>query len=241
MFKIYDGREHFYQWDIDRKLIVEDSTISQVHFCNRTDDCSLVCETYVENGETLVNVPNILLQSDWRIRVYAYDGKHTKHEECYEVQFRTKPADYVYTETEIMNFDAILKIVEGLEENMAEEVEKYLKENPPTTDLSDYYTKSEVDAAIETISLTPGPKGDKGDQGPQGIQGIQGVQGEQGIQGPKGDTGADGKDGEPGKDGENGQDGYTPIKGTDYWTEEDKTAIVNDVLAALPAAEGVEV
>ena len=47
--------------------------------------------------------------------------------------------------------------------------------------------------------------------------------------GPKGDT------------GETGKDGYTPIKGTDYWTEEDKTAIVNDVLAVLPAAEGVEV
>ena len=34
--------------------------------------------------------------------------------------------------------------------------------------------------------------------------------------------------------------GYTPVKGTDYWTEEDKTEIVNDVLQALPTAEGVE-
>ena len=30
-----------------------------------------------------------------------------------------------------------------------------------------------------------------------------------------------------------------PAKGTDYWTEEDKAEIVNDVLSALPAAEGV--
>ena len=123
-------------------------------------------------------------------------------------------------------------MLEDLDANMAAAVEEYLKENPPTADLSNYYTKNEVDAAIETISLTPGPKGDKGDQGPQGIQGIQGVQGEQGIPGPKGDTGADG---EPGKDG------YTPVRGTDYWTEEDKTAIVNDVLEALPAAEEVSV
>ena len=33
--------------------------------------------------------------------------------------------------------------------------------------------------------------------------------------------------------------GYTPVKGTDYFTEEDKIALVNAVLAALPMAEGV--
>ena len=36
-----------------------------------------------------------------------------------------------------------------------------------------------------------------------------------------------------------GPAGYTPVKGTDYFTEEDKTEMVNAVLAALPAAEGV--
>lgn len=59
-----------------------------------------------------------------------------------------------------------------------------------------------------------------------------------GATGAKGDAGATGKDGAPGKDGEPGK---TPVRGTDYWTEADKTAIVADVLAALPAAEGVSV
>ena len=36
-----------------------------------------------------------------------------------------------------------------------------------------------------------------------------------------------------------GQDGYTPQKGTDYWTTADKAEIVQDVLDALPAAEEV--
>ena len=40
-------------------------------------------------------------------------------------------------------------------------------------------------------------------------------------------------------DGEPGAPGYTPVKGTDYFTEADKTELVNAVLAALPAAEGV--
>ena len=43
MFKIYDGRDKFYQWDLDRQLIIDDPTVTQVHFCNRTDDSSLVC------------------------------------------------------------------------------------------------------------------------------------------------------------------------------------------------------
>jgi hypothetical protein len=111
MFYIEDGREHFYQWDVDRRLVVEDPTIKEVHFCNRTDNCSLVCEVYFHDndfgGIHVVNVPNILLQTDWKIRVYAYDGKHTKHDECFEVKTRTKPADYVYTETEIKNWEAL--------------------------------------------------------------------------------------------------------------------------------------
>ena len=70
---------------------------------------------------------------------------------------------------------------------------------------------------IATIMGPPGPKGE------QGIQGIQGIQG---VQGPIGPAGAD---------------GHTPVRGTDYWTESDKQEIINSVLAALPAAEGVSV
>lgn len=44
-----------------------------------------------------------------------------------------------------------------------------------------------------------------------------------------------------GDQGKKGADGKTPVKGTDYWTAADKAEIVNDVLAALPAAEEVSV
>ena len=71
-------------------------------------------------------------------------------------------------------------------------------------------------------------KGDKGDQGPQGIQGepftYEDFTEEQ-LAALKG---------EPGEDG---QDGYTPIKGTDYYTEEDKNEIVQLVLDSLPDGE----
>ena len=42
-----------------------------------------------------------------------------------------------------------------------------------------------------------------------------------------------GKDGEPGK---NGADGKTPVRGVDYWTNEDKKEIVNDAAKSIPIA-----
>ena len=39
-------------------------------------------------------------------------------------------------------------------------------------------------------------------------------------------------------DGKNGADGYTPVKGTDYFTDADKSEMVNAVIAALPVYNG---
>lgn len=239
MFKIYDGRDRFYQWDVDRKLIIEDATITQVHFCNRTDECSLVCETYQEDGLTLVNVPNILLQTDWRINVYAYDSNYTKFCETYKVERRSKPADYVYTETEVLNYNTLLERLTGIEENIAGAVEDYLEENPVEVDLTGYATEQFVTAAITEIELTPGPIGDPGPQGEPGYTPQKGI---------------DYFDGAPGKDGEPGKDGYTPVKGVDYFdgepgpagedgkdyvlTEADKDDIAALVVTKLPVYNG---
>lgn len=107
-----------------------------------------------------------------------------------------------------------------------------------------------VEEEILKVELMPGPQGEKGDpgeQGPQGEVGPQGPVGPQGETGPQGEQGIPGQDGAPGKDGTNGQDGapgkdgqdgYTPVKGMDYWTEQDKTEIVNEVIAALPVYNG---
>jgi hypothetical protein len=104
MFTLQDGREHLYQWDLDRYLIVEDNTIDEVHFCNRTSDCSLVVE--VKDG--LAAIPNIILQDARPIRAYAYvDDKYTLVEQQFTVKSRTRPADYIYTETEVKRWEDI--------------------------------------------------------------------------------------------------------------------------------------
>jgi len=120
MFKIYDGRDSFYQWDINQKLIVTDTSVTEVHFCNKTDTCSLVCEVYAEGSLLVVDVPNILLQDSWDIRAYAYcEGWYTKQMAIYKVNARTKPADYVYTETEIKTFGTLEEKITEVEMNMA--------------------------------------------------------------------------------------------------------------------------
>ena len=111
MFRIADGREHFYQWDLNRQIAVEDTAIKELHFCNRTDDCSLVVE--VKDG--VANVPNILLQNDWDVRVYGYTDEYTKIEKRFKVVTRSKPSDYVYTETELKNYDDLANYITNLD------------------------------------------------------------------------------------------------------------------------------
>ena len=48
----------------------------------------------------------------------------------------------------------------------------------------------------------------------------------------------DGVDGSNGSDGQDGEDGHTPEKGVDYFTEQEKAEMVNEVLAAMPTWEG---
>ena len=115
MFRIFDGRDSFFQWDLNRRLIVEDNSINEVHFSNKTDDSSLVCVVRTEDGLRVADVPNILLQTDWSIRAYAYCTDHTIVEEIFKVHSRNKPADYIYTETEIKNYDDLKARVDEIE------------------------------------------------------------------------------------------------------------------------------
>lgn len=121
-------------------------------------------------------------------------------------------------------------------------VNEYLAEHPPAPGEDG---KSAYEIAVEngfsgtetqwmeSLRGEQGPAGPQGEKGDIGEQGQQGATGPEGPQGPKGDTGPQGATGPA------GADGRTPIKGTDYFTAADKEELVNAVLSALPAAEGV--
>ena len=82
-------------------------------------------------------------------------------------------------------------------------------ENKPNIDTSNFATKEE----LQTISLTPGPKGDKGEPGPKGADGERGPQGATGEPGPRGADGLQGPQGLQGIQGERGRDGEPGPRG----------------------------
>lgn len=136
MFYILDGREHFYQWDMDRKLVVEDKTINKVYFCNRTKNCSLSKCVYEVNGTRLVDVPNSILQDSFRLYVYGYDSNYTKYDASFDIKARSKPEDYILTEEEVKAWEDLEQRITDIEENgvsddvVAAAVKDYLVENP---------------------------------------------------------------------------------------------------------------
>lgn len=152
MFKIQDGRKSFTQWDLNRKIIVEDDSITQVHFTNsnRIGENALVCEV-VDN---VVNVPNIILQGYGTIFVYGCDSNYTKYIEAFDIIRREKPDGYIYTETEVLNYNSLLEKINSVEGSIEQVVADYLRENPPQVDLSGYATKEYVDNAIAAINLS---------------------------------------------------------------------------------------
>lgn len=130
-------------------------------------------------------------------------------------------------------------------------------------DLTDYYTKSEVDAAIENIELTPGPQGEKGEKGDPGEKGadgtmtfedltpeqkasLKGDKGDQGEQGPQGIQGEPGEKGEPGDDYVLTDSDKQEIAGmvdvSGFYTKAEIDALLENLPAgeAAPSAEEVE-
>ena len=156
MFKIFNNREHFFQWDLNQKLIVEDKTIKQVHYCNRTGDYSLPVECYELDGLWVAEVPNELLQQAYILRVWAVCGDYTKIEERFKVVAKTKPTDYVYTPTEVKRYEDLEEKIEAAlsDEVISEAVSEYLEENPPqAVDLTNYATKQDVAEAVAAIEV----------------------------------------------------------------------------------------
>lgn len=112
-----------YQWEIGRKLKVIPlcgMSIDSVHISNYGDATALVIKPKQENGEYIVDIPNILLQDDQNIVVYSVNVSEDKTEtirECvFPVHKRAKPSDYIYTETDVFTYKALEERVKKLEE-----------------------------------------------------------------------------------------------------------------------------
>lgn len=113
IFKIYDGRTSFWQWDTNQKLIVLDKTITEVHFSNRDMQHSITKYVYEKDGVRLCNVPDLILQLPRNLVAYAYANGATVKSVKFAVIKRPIPEGYVMDQTE--EIDEIMQRLELLE------------------------------------------------------------------------------------------------------------------------------
>lgn len=125
IFKIYDGRTNFWQWDTHQKLIVLDNSVTEVHFSNRDMSHSITKNVYEKDGIKLCNVPDILLQLPRNLVAYAYADGATKKSVKFAVLKRPIPDGYVMDQTE--EIDEINQRLELLEA-MLKDIEQGIQE-----------------------------------------------------------------------------------------------------------------
>lgn len=93
-----DGRTELWQWDTGRKIVVDDKSVSEVHYSKYSSTQAITRE--VINGKA--EIPNFLLQDTHSVTVYAYSGSiengYTMAEKTFNVVKKPKPANYVETE-----------------------------------------------------------------------------------------------------------------------------------------------
>jgi hypothetical protein len=121
IFKIYDGRTNFWQWDTKQKLIVLDERITEVRFSNRDMEHSKRRPVYTDkDGMRICNVPDLLLQLPKNLVAYACikndDGTCSTVKAVKFAVFRQPiPTDYVCEQDVVIeNILTKLELLESL-------------------------------------------------------------------------------------------------------------------------------
>ena len=138
MITLKNGRDELFQWDIGQRILLTDETLPhEVHFRNTNSTKALV--VLMQGNEA--PIPNILLQEPYPIEVLLYyedlDESYTIKRKTFTVIPRPQPEDYIYTETEVLNYETVLNIAQSVRD----------------------------DADAGEFDGEPGAKGDKGDTG----------------------------------------------------------------------------
>lgn len=116
--EIYDGRKNIWQWDVDCRMILYGVELDEeIHFAFSGDLSALVVLPYTDGENIVCNIPNALLQKSGTLNLYiCHNDSTVEHETIYIIE-RPKPDDYVYTETETLNYrdldERITKLEQG--------------------------------------------------------------------------------------------------------------------------------
>lgn len=209
VIELSNGQLKFWQWDTGQKVKVPEN-VPTVHFKFGAG----AVELPVENS--WVDVPDELLQTGKDILLWTYREDHTLDAARIPVERRPKPADYIYTPTEVKTWESLDARIKALEDGGG--VAGVSSVNGQTGDVTitasgiGAATPNEVTSAVNSAwaeaqkKLEPlfdakQPKGDYITQ--DGLQSATNAalaqakaSGEfDGAQGPKGDPGATGPQG----------------------------------------------
>lgn len=144
------------QWDTGRSVTVTESGANEVHFANPGDTHAVIMEL-VDGG---AKIPDYLFRTGKPLIAYAVQDGITLERKIFPVKKRPRPENYVY-EDDQRNY--IYKLIDDAQAaiNAANQVAQDLlkaKENgefngkdADPVDLSNYYTKEEIDQAAEGL------------------------------------------------------------------------------------------
>lgn len=107
--ELSNGLDHFFQWDKRQKVKIPDG-VPTVHFKWGNDAVSFdVVDGWVEIAPELTQKPG-------NIYLWTYKEDHTMDAARIPVESRPKPADYIYTPTEIKTWESLDERIEALEQ-----------------------------------------------------------------------------------------------------------------------------
>jgi hypothetical protein len=168
-----------------------------------------------------------------------FTGRFTEHNEEFEAKFQNTQVVSVPTETSVLY----------TEQDLSDEEKAQARENIGAL------SETEVTVVLEQAKESGLFDGKDGEDGHTPVKGVDYFDGENGNDGvsPTVSVSKSGKvttitindvvgtEIATVNDGKDGEDGYTPIKGTDYFTEADKQEMIASVIASLPVYDGTVV
>ena len=229
--------KRLYQWDTGQKLV--GCTGLYVDFL-------IDNEVYrVETAEGMCIIPDELLQTAGKHKVYECMTNNTIRSFAFSVAPRPMPPNYVYTPTEKLTLEGLAQKVDDAVADMIRRADSGEFDGHTPIKGVDYFDGEKGDKGDpftyedftpEQLASLKGDKGDKGDNGKDGADGytpvkdidyFDGVDGKSAYQiavdngfiGTEAEWVASlrGADGKDGKDGQNGADGKDGISATHQW------------------------
>lgn len=161
-------KSKLYQWDTGRRINIIldqncDTECIEVQFATALNSALTVKPILISANQYVAEIPNIFLQDSMTISAYVVlrdeNSKYVHEHRSFEVVRREKPDDYVYTETEVLSYEALEKRVSELEQSGGGGTGGIAKETDPT--VPDWakkpekptYTAEEVGALPEDTEI----------------------------------------------------------------------------------------